>query len=241
MTTAFKKDIPPTFIEKVYLNIEELKLNPKTNKLQRTFHHIPDKVVSVKPTTRVKQLGSNVKLGRSAKLPKSHYLAALLLRNEILGCLSQATDREGILRNMRHEYRDTNWTSSASRKYMERFSCIRSDFNNGRLHRNQNIPTLFCFWWDHQSYIHHPRFKTQYLSFQYCKRELRKALFADPRFFTRSEISVIIDWQANDDPQGKDWHVPALSDIEKIEAEIQKPLYNSIEFPSGYDKDHNPI
>lgn len=240
MATA-KKDSPFDPITKVYLDIEELKLNPVTNKLHRTFHHIPDQIISVKPSTRVRQSGSPLKLGRSVRLPKSHYLAALILRNEILSCLGKATDREGLLRNMRHEYRHTNWSANASRKYLERFSSIRSDYNHGQLFKNQPMPPLYCFWWNPNGYIRHPRYRSQYLSFKYCKRELQKARFADPRFFTPKELNVIIHSLNDDDPRYKNWTVPAWSDIERIEAEIKRPLYDSIKFPSGYDKSHDPI
>jgi hypothetical protein len=64
---------------------------------------------------------------------------------------------------------------------------------------------------------------------------LKKANFADPRFFTPEEIEKYRRYEK------LGWTVPDQSIIDKIERQIGKPLYDSIYFPSGYTKEYDPL
>lgn len=236
-TSDSEKGVPFTAVTETYLNVTEVRLNPNNNYVTFSENKVPDQFVS----TRFKgTVAKKTKLkGSSTNLPKTHYLGALLLRNEILGCIAQATDKHFLIRNMRKEY--PKWKMSAANTYLHSFSDKRKAYNTGTLYAKQSIPPLYCFYWNKEGYIHHPRLRSQLLSFQYCKRQLTQEQFADPRFFTPMELANIIDQQLKEHTDYINWHVPVPSEIQAIEAEIKKPIYDSIQFPSGFGKEHNPI
>jgi hypothetical protein len=225
-----------TPILETYLNINEVRLNPNNNYLTHRSYRIPNQLTAARHKGRVVK-PAKVK-GTKTNLPKTHFFAALLLRNEILGCLNQATDKHFLIRNMRKEY--PTWKKTAAESYVNNFSDKRKAYNTGTLYASQQVPPLYCFYWNENGYIRHPKLKTQLLSFQYCKRHLTQEKFADPRFFTSTEISILLSKYLNNaiDP---DWHIPLSGEISAIEAQIKKPIYDSIEFPSGYGKDFNPM
>ena len=220
---------------KTYLNINEIRLNPNNNYITFKSYKIPNLHTSERHKGKVVK-SSKIK-GRKTNLPKSHFFAALLLRNEILGCTGSATDKHFLIRNMRKEYPD--WKKSAAEKYVSKFYEKRKAYNNGTLYSSQSMPPLYCFFWNEHGYIRHPTLRTQLLSFKYCKRHLTQEQFADPRFFTPQEITELQNRQLKS--ESVDWHVPTASEISSIEAQIKKPIYDSIEFPSGYGKNYDPI
>lgn len=217
-------------IIKTYLQLTEIRIHPKSRKVKRKQYKIPDVITSAPVTGKVRSSSATI-IGQKSKLPRLHFLAALILRNEIHACVQQVVDRETLLRNFRKEFPEMS--ARVSRNYFARFSTHAYRYNNGRLYANQPMPPLYCFYWNKNGYMRHPNYQTQLIGFQFCKRLLTKNRFADPRFFTLDEINQVSD----DD----DWHVPALAEISKIEAEIKKPIYNSIEFPDGYGIYHNPV
>ena len=216
-------------IIKTYLHLTEFDINPKTRKVHRKVYKLPDVITSTPVTIRSYSYNAKV-FGRRSKLPRLHLLAALFLRNEILGCMQQALDREGILRNFRREFPEMS--AQVSRNYFNRYSTYTHKYNTGRLYARQPMPPLYSFYWTKDGYIRHPSYQTQLIGFEFCKRHLTKNKIADPRFFTLDEMNQLDE---------EEWHIPGLADIQKIEAEIKKPVYNSIEFPDGYGKNYNPI
>tara|TARA_E500000305_G_C3937906_1_gene196020 strand:- start:10 stop:771 length:762 start_codon:yes stop_codon:yes gene_type:complete len=229
------KGTPFTPIVETYLNINEVRLNPSNNYVTYRNYRIPNQLTAARHEGRVVK-PAKVK-GTKTNLPKTHFFAALLLRNEILGCQSLATDKHFLIRNMRKEY--PTWKNSAAQAYVNNFSDKRKGYNTGTLYSSQQMPPLYCFYWNQDGYIRHPKLKTQLLSFQYCKRHLTQEKFADPRFFTPTEISLLLSDHLN--VRDNDWHIPLSGEISAIEAQIKKPIYDSIQFPSGYGKDFNPM
>lgn len=219
-----------------YLQINELIISKK-GKVQQRNYTIPDQILSnsEKPT----RLSGAARLGTTKKLPILHWYAALLLRNEISGCSHEALDKEGLLRNLRAEY--PTLTAKASRRYVSDFGKFRSKYNNGQLFNGQTVPPLYCWFWNASSYIVHPKAKKTLLSFQFCRRYLESVKFADPRFFSSMELETMRQQQFDHDPEITNWHVPALAETQQIESQLQKPLYDAIEWPSGYSKNYNPI
>lgn len=217
-------------IVKTYLHVTEIQINRKTKRVHRKHYKIPD-VITSEPCKKRARASTATVIGMKSKLPRVHFLAALFLRNEILGCMQKAMDREGLLRNFRREFPEMS--ANVSRNYINQLSKYYKNYNKGRLYTNQAMPPLYAFYWTKNGYIRHPAYQTTMVGFEFCKRLLTKNKFADPRFFTMDELR-----QYEEDPE---WHVPALAEIQKIEAEIQKPLYDSIEFPHGYGKNYNPI
>jgi len=229
--------IPFNSITETYLEINEVRLNPKNNYVTYSQHRITDQLVSTRHKGAV---AKKVKAdGIKTKLPKTHFFGALLLRNEILGCVAQASDKYFLLRNMRKEYPD--WSKSASDVYLKNFSDKRNSYITGNLYASQVLPPLYCWYWNNKGYIRHPTLTSQLISFQYCKRQLKQEQFADPRFFTVEELNELRTKQSDNDRDYINWHVPSIVEIQTIEAEIKKPIYDSIQFPSGYGKEYNPI
>lgn len=214
-----------------YLHLTEFAVSDAC-KIKRTEYIIPDVITSRKSPRKVKPMAHIVR-GYKTSLPRLHFMAALFLRNEILGCMQQAVDREGLLRNFRKEF--PGLAARVSRNYAEKFSSYIAAYNKGRLYKNQLMPPLFAFSWTKNGYIRHPTFHLQHIGFNFIKRMLTTARFADPRFFDLSEIARIRD----NEEQYPDWHVPGDAEITRIESEIKKPLFNVIEFPSGYGKDYD--
>lgn len=217
-------------IVKTYLQLTEITCHPKTRKVKRKEYEIPDTIGVEKINKRVRAMPTRLQ-GRGSNLPKLHYLAALLLRNEILGCIQQAMDRQGLLRCFRREF--PGMTASLSNKYFSRFANYHSRYNRGALYVHQNMPPLYSFYWTKEGYIRHSTYQSQFIGFEFIKRMLTNNQFADPRFFTRMEMEQY--------REEEDWHVPLEAEIVRIEAEIKKPIYNSIEFPPGYEKGRHPI
>jgi hypothetical protein len=217
---------PFELITKTNVVITELTVDPKTREVTRSDFLIPDTILPVEVKFR-KRSYTNAKLGRSLHLPRLHYFGALLLKNEVLACQQRAADSEGLLRAFRKEYPEI--PAKQSRMYQTRFPNYRSNYNKGRLYNQQQMPPLYSFAYTKNGYIRHSRVHTELLNFEFCKRVLTQAKFADPRFFTPEEIIHYREVEG--------WHVPFEHEIQKLEAEIQKPLYNSIEFPPGYGKD----
>jgi hypothetical protein len=147
--------------------------------------------------------------------------------------MQQAVDREGLLRNFRKEF--PGLAARVSRNYSTKFSSYTNAYNKGRLYKNQLLPPLYAFAWNKNGYIRHPSYFNQLIGFQFCKRVLTTARFADPRFFDLSELARIRE----DEDQYEGWHVPSEVEVSKLEAEIKKPLFNCIEFPNGYGKDYD--
>jgi hypothetical protein len=216
-----------------YLVITEIKINPNSKQVSRKEYRNPDQILSNGNDLKLRHRTPALS-GKATNLAKYEYIAALLLRNEILGCQQKALDLEGLLRNYRREF--SAGSAKESRKLFTKLSSLRGRYNQGRLYLRQTMPPLYSFPWNKDGYIRHRSRPSIIAGFEYCKRVVLKARFIDPRFFTEQERS-----QYAEDKDVTLYHVPALADIQRIEAELGKPLYNSIEFPSGYGKGHTTI
>lgn len=212
-----------------YITIEQITVFPSRN-VKRSNYRYPDTILSQHPRFVIRSRGAAIQ-GKATNLPKLHYLGALLLRNEVLGCIQQAMDTESLLRNFRREFPKSS--ARQSRKYFDRISTYRSNYNKGKLYRTQNLPPLYSFPWNSSGYIRHPSKPSILIGFEFCKRRLIKEKFIDPRFFNEQEREEY--------RKDETFHVPLLIEIQRIEAEIKKPIYNSIEFPSGYGKGYTTV
>jgi hypothetical protein len=213
-----------------YLVITEISINPNNKHVSRKEYRNPDQILSNGENLKLRKR-TPVLSGKATNLAKYEYIAALLLRNEILGCLQKALDLEGLLRNYRREFSKSS--AKESRNLFTKLSSLRGRYNKGCLYTRQSMPPLFSFPWNKNGYIRHRSRPSIIAGFEYCKRILLKDRFIDPRFFNEQERAQY--------EQDNDYHVPALAEIQRIEAELGKPLYNSIEFPSGYGKGHTTI
>lgn len=214
-----------------YLLLDEIKLNDDKT-IHRRNYKIPHtmEAIKVKPLTR--KLKAGHAKSRTKNITKARFLASLFLHNEISACNQKVIDREGMLRSMRREF--PAWPARQSRNYFNRWSTHRHLYNQGRMHDSQPLPLLYAWAWTVDGYIRHSKTLKQYLSYEYCRRHLLKAKFIDPRFFTKEEITEIREKEEkNDESQ---WNIPSLKEIELLEKQVGKPLYNSIQFPPGYEK-----
>lgn len=223
-------------IKNSYLRIDQIKINDQREVVRRCFR-IPDGITSVITDGKMQpRLKTQVK-SRSLKITKIQMFGALLLKNELLGCVQTPLDREGLLRSMRREF--PKWSSVQSRNFFNKFSDKRNLYNQGKLHRYQTMPPLYAWVWGPAGYIVHHRYQKQFLSFDYCKRHLVQCKIADPRFFDPSERDTIARKMLNGN--ATDWHLPPEAEVIAIENEIGKSLFNSLKFPPGYEKGKNPI
>lgn len=214
---------------KTFLHLTDLRINPHSLRITKKDYLIPDIITSIPIKKRVRCSTASV-IGARTRLPRLHFLAALFLRVEILGTVQQSMDKEAMLRSFRKEF--PHVSAQVSRRYFDRMASYLSEYNKGRLYKDQRMPPLYSFNWNKSGYIRHNRLQSQLLSFQFCKRLLSKSKFADPRFFTEHERRTV---------EELGWHVPLPAEVARIEAEIKKPLYDSIEFPPGYGKNYDPL
>lgn len=227
-----KTDIPIVLV-KNYSILEEFIIESGNN--QHNYYNIPDAVKPGMPIDSVSKIKyiSRMKLGRTSQLPKRHYIESLFIRNEILACKQMAMSRVGLTREYRKEFQGE--TKNHYARFGDLVRRYRSEYNTLKLYTDQPPLILFSFNYNPRGLITHTSRYTALLSFQYCKRLLKKANFADPRFFTKEEIDKYRRYEK------LGWTVPDQTIIDKIERQIGKPLYDSIYFPSGYTKEHDPI
>lgn len=213
--------------------IEDFHIDPITQRPVRKKYIIPDTIIPVK-LTYAKQGHKTAQISSGKGRSKSRVLARLILDNEINACKQEGSDRHWMLRNLRNEF--PKWPKKASYRYMQNFSTIRRKYNGGVLYSGQTIAPLYCWYYNQFGYIVHHRNKTQYLSFDFCKRELTKVHFADPRFFSSGELAKLQNDQIAEEAEALKWYIPPSSEIQHLEKHIGKSIYNCIEFPDGYKK-----
>ena len=223
----------PIILVKDYSILEEFVLEQNNN--SHTYYNIPDAVQPGMPLESINKIKfiSRMKLGKTTQLPKRQYFESLFLRNEILACKQMALGRIALIREYRKEF--PGETQSHYARFGDNLRKYRSYYNARKLYVNQSPLVLYSFSYNPKGYITHTTKHTYLLSFQYCRRVLKQANFADPRFFTPEEIAKYRRYEK------LGWTVPDESIITKIEKQIGKPLYDSILFPSGYTKEYDPI
>ena len=223
-----------TFEDNEHL-VEDIRFNIREKSARRIVYVIPGTIIPTQYCPYQKRQGFNVKeLGATTKLPKRHFFAVLILRNEILACLGQAVSKPVLQRQFMKEFPSTRKTLAKS--YFANFTKKRYDYNNGQMYKDHRIPPLFCFYYNESGYIRHSLYPTQLANYAHCRRQLLKAKFADPRFFTLTQMEQFRLGLLNDDPEYDGWHIPDLNEVQSIEAKIKKPLYDAITFPPGYGR-----
>jgi hypothetical protein len=215
------------------ITIEDFHISPKHKRPVRKKYIIPDTLMPIK-LTYAKNGHKTAQVSSGRGMTQAKVLARLILDNEINACVQEASDRQWMLRNLRATF--PRWSNKASARYMDTFSGKRNKYNQGKLYAGQTLAPLYCWYYNQFGYIIHHRNKTQYLSFDFCKRELQKVKYADPRFFSPGELTQLRNDQIVEDAEALKWYIPPIAEVQHLEQRIKKPIYNSIEFPTGFRK-----
>lgn len=228
-----KSESVPIVLIKNYSILEEFVLESGNN--SHKYYTIPESIKPGMPIESEHKITniSRLKLGKATQLPKRQFFESLFLRNEILACKQMAMTRIGITREYRREF------PQETKQHYNRFSDLlrkyKNEYNTRKLYVNQPPLILWAFNYSTHGYITHTSKYNYLLSFKYCRRLLMGANFADPRFFTEAEIDKYRKYSK------LGWATPDKSAVNRIERQIGKPLYNSIQFPDGYTKEYDPI
>lgn len=237
--TNVRNMVAPMKTETTFCKIEDIQFAPGSGKVTRKLFLIPESFEVVETRTRIARVLTRPDLvGRATKLTKTQYLGILLLRNEINACMGKPVTQEVIFRQLRKEF--PKWELKQAVAFFSDISKYRKRYNACTLYASQSPPVLFSFYYNDNGYICHHLRRKDMLSFSFCRDLVRSNKFADPRFHSPKEMEAIRQTLLTANKEQKqcpytNWIVPSNVDIGIIEQNINKPLFNSITFASGYE------
>lgn len=216
-----------------FCKIEDIQFSPASGKLDRQFYDIPDKYEPMRIVEhKIRQNRRPDNIGKTSNMTRLQYFEMLLMKNEINACNAKAVTQDIIFRYLRKEF--PSWAPTAADTFFSKISKYRHAYNSGELYLHQPTPLLFSFYYNDDGYICHKIRRKDMLSFPFCRGELNVRRFADPRFFTLEEITLLRTKLDNGVASAKEWTIPLASEIRLLEEKLGKPLFNSITFADGY-------
>jgi hypothetical protein len=221
-----------------FCQIEDLQYSPGSGKITRAMYAIPDSYEVVETHTRLKNSLKRLDLiGRSTRLTKTQFLSILFLRNEINACTGKPVSQDIIFRQLRKEF--PQWELKQAKSFFRDISKYRKRYNERKLYSGQPSPILYSFYYNDNGYICHHLRRKDMMTFDLCRSIVELNKFADPRFFTKKELSEmrqkLLKAEKENIPSSfTTWTIPNEIEVETVEANIKKPLFNSITFADGF-------
>jgi hypothetical protein len=220
--------------------IEEVSLNPTSRVLRRSYYEVPtryDPLPSKKKPTR----SIHLQRGRSTNVTIVHFLASVILQNEMSATKGTPMTRKQMRKILLKEY-----TSPKQRTtiygYFEKLSYKRREYNQGVMYANMVQQPLYAWLYNDHGFIYHPSYRQVMMTFQDCRNELRQQKFMDPRFFSETEIENMRQRKLDGDLKAAQWHLPSLADLSHIKAHLKlDTLFKTIVFAEGYGPDIEKI
>ena len=228
-------------INETHFQVEEIAFYPfQSATASRYVFNIPNPIIpgeelkNTQPQARLR----TAHVGKTTNLPMRHFFGVLLLRNEIQAVQGKPLNREQLRRELYKEYPTL---IKECGNFFKKFSDYRRAYILGTLHANQQPPLLYpLFYVD--GYVRHQTYRSQFVGFEFVRRLLIAEKFADPRFFKPEELNRFRFEAAADKPSPYDtWTIPSEIAVSRLEAELNKKLFNSLDFPPGYERGRHPI